>query len=208
MLSKDWQLKNARGVLRILANEISSQKIQDETLNDFIHLAICDFAEALSSVSAPDYGDKEELVLTTDVADLTNLRIDNIVKVVDGTNGLVIRTGAEEFEGLKGIPQKSKSVCCSRHGESLLFFKGSSVTAYGTITLYYNRIPKRAVQDTDYLDVRDKYVKLVLDKAKVLLYEQLKQAPPEFLTNQINNNIAAIRETTMRELGTAENQPK
>jgi len=59
--------------------------------------------------------------------------------------------------------------------------------------MYYNRLPNKAVNTTDYLDIKDKYVNVVIDKTRVALLGLLKLAVPETLSATVNNTLMAIR---------------
>lgn len=215
-LSKDWTLQNARGILRILANQIAGDEVQDLGIDDFIHLAISDLAELLGEAGYPDYGEVQTFTAIDNGIGTTNgidsiilsslnselessLKIDQITKVVGVTNGLFIEISAKEFDGLSSIPQKTSNVFWFKFGDLILMYPGSDLNLDSTIYVYYNRTPTKATADSDYLDVKDKFVKLALDKAKIMIYEQLNMASPESLTNQINANIQQIRQTNIQE---------
>jgi hypothetical protein len=273
MLSHDWTLASARGVLRILARSLGADSILDTELNDFIHLAICDLAELLNAAKYPDYGVPvvintvspggivtgatytsstnniqqtshgftsadigkliafqysttfqavAKIVSITDAnnfivsngfgsstytinyctftasqsitIDISSYRLDTITKVVDSINGLVVPADDNDIENYSTMDQKQYNVFWDRIGDTLYLYKGTHVASLGTLTLFYNRLPIKATLSTDYLDIRDKYMKLALDKAKILVYETLKQQPPENLTSTTNTSVAAIRQ--------------
>jgi hypothetical protein len=199
-LSKDWQLANVRGLLRIFANEVAPDKIQDLTLDDILHLAICDTIEALGEAAYSDYGTKQTVTQTSDVIDISSYGYDTITKLVDATNGLVVEVNPTEFEGLAGIPQKQSNVFWTKIGQSLYLYKGSSVSAYGTLNLFYNRRPIKATGDSDYIDISDKFADLAIQKAKARVYEVTNQVPPESLTSSINQQIQNVRKANMDEM--------
>ena len=201
-LSKDWTLKQVRSLLRLLANSISQQEIVDAVLDDFVHLAVCDLAELLSNSSFPDYVTTATVTQVSGVIDISTLRVDRVDKLVDATNGLCIKVNSKEFENMANISQYTKNVWYYQAGDSIYINKGATAGLYGTLTLYYIRIPTKATLDADFIDMRDKFMKLVVDKAKVLLYEELKVAAPDSLTNSINNNIQQIRAANIDELKT------
>ena len=138
-LSKDWTLKEVRGILRGLANELAPEKVQDLDVDDFLHLAVCDVAEMLNEATIPDYGEKQTVTQTSDVIDLSSYRIDTVIKLVDANNGICIEIPQKSFENLANLQNKQDNIFWYRHGENSYLFKGSNVGTYGTLSLYYNR---------------------------------------------------------------------
>jgi hypothetical protein len=200
MAKSTWTLKRARGLLRIFANEVAPDKIQDLTLEDIIHLAIGDTVEALGEAVYNEYGTKTTVTQANDVIDLSAIKYDSITKLVDETNGLCIEENNIAFEGVSGIDQKKKNIFWTKIGSNIYLSKGSEVSAYGTLSLYYNAVPTRADEDTEYLDIPEKFVDLALTKAKIRVYEITNQVPPESLTNALSNQIQQIRKTNADEL--------
>jgi hypothetical protein len=198
-LSKDWTLQRARGILRVLIGEISEQEIQDLFLDDVIHLAVCDLAELLGESQYNDYGTLQIVTQTSDVIDVSTYRIDTITKLVDATNGYCVEKNPRELEGLAGLLQTQGNIYWSKFGTNIYLYKPTALT-YGTLTLYYNRVPTKATADGDFLDIRDKYAKLAIDKAKILLYEMVGKAAPETLTGSVNNAVQQIRQANREEL--------
>jgi len=199
-LSKNWTLKKVEDVLRNLVNEIAPDKVQSLTFTDYINIATQDVAEMLASASQPDYGTKQVVTQTNDVIDISTYNVDKIIKLTDDVNGLILPAKDFEFENLANLPQKQDNIFYNHFGEEILLYKGSNVTAYGTtLTLYYYRQPALASSSSDYLDIKDKYVPLVLAKAKNLVYEQLKTIPPESLTSLIESKTAQIRNLNREE---------
>ncbi len=197
-LSKDWTLSRILGMLRILVNEIAPDKIQDLELIDLIHLAVCDVAELLSAASFPDYGVNVVVTQSSNVIDISSLRIDSITKLFDATNKLCIEVDPSEYENLITIIQKQSNIFWTQIGENIYLYKPTALV-YGVLTLFYNRIPVKVTDTTDTLDMKDQFMKLVLDKTKIMIYETLKQTPPEALTNAVNNSIAQIRQSNLEE---------
>jgi hypothetical protein len=137
--------------------------------------------------------------------DLSALNIDKIIKVVgstankDGTRAKILKVGTDEFENLPNLEDKQDNVWFNKIGEQLHLYKGEGVAEIGTITLYYKRQPTPVIVETDYLDIKDKYIPLVIAKCKAMVYEQLEQTPPEALTNAITSRTAMIRESNLAE---------
>lgn len=132
--------------------------------------------------------------------DISSYRINNIVKLVDDANGLVVEDNPIEIEGENRNPGRTKSSYWYRHGNYVYVVKGTSAPSFGTLYLYFNRIPTKATEDTDKLDIRDEFAKLAIDVAKVMIYETLKETPPEALTNTINSSINQIIDSNTKEM--------
>ena len=81
---------------------------------------------------------------------------------------------------------------------------GSSVSSFGTLTMYYNSYPQNVSEDEDYLDIRDNYIPLVTAMAKNYCLEHLGITAPEALTNIITTKTREIRENVLREKGLIE----
>jgi len=138
---------------------------------------------------------------------ISSLNIDRIIKIVDSVNGLVVNAGDLEIEGITyfsvdkpGNSLKQKDMFYTVNGETISIYKGTSIDNPGTLTMYYYRQPNLVVNSTDYIDVKDKYMSLVISKAKNLLYEQLQTNPPESLTNLIEQKSAIIRANNNEEI--------
>jgi len=117
--------------------------------------------------------------------DLSTLKIHKIVKLVDSINGEVAPAGDSDFEKLADFDEYSESVCYNHVGETLELFKGSDVASWGTLTLHYYRTPNLLSADTDYVDLKDDYIGLLIDKCKLVIYEIAKQAAPQDLSNSV-----------------------
>jgi len=127
--------------------------------------------------------------------DLSALRIDKVIKVVDATNGLVSERKDLAFENLSNISHLTNSVFYNLFGETLFLSKGSNVSAWGTLTLYYYRIPVLVSVDGDFIDMRDKYMDLLIDKCYLDIYAIGKAAPPQSVMDNVRSATAQIRGT-------------
>lgn len=218
-LSKVWTLAKITSVLRVLINEIAPDKVQSLSIVDYVNLATQDLAEMLNGASQPDYGVAEKLAAATEptaittldvyykagetkyVVDLASLAnsVDKVIKLFDSANGLILPAGDYEFDNIINIPQKQKNVWYIQFGEKIFLLYGTGATQIGTVTLFYYRQPTMVSADGDYVDMKDKYVPLLVAKAKNLIYEQLRMAPPESLTNMIEQKSAEIRKLNLEE---------
>ena len=198
---KDYQLSEAISMLQIRVNELTQQRIEKKQIIDALHISITETAELLAEVNLFDLGATATITPSGDICDVSALNIQNCVKIVDATNGLCLYKDEKELPALVSSPQKKANVYWTRRGTNIHLYKGD-LSAYGTLTLYYTRYPVKATADADYLDIKDTYLPMVLDKAKLHLYEQLRIKPPVSLENTVNNNIARIRKAYQKQIKT------
>jgi DNA-binding protein len=131
--------------------------------------------------------------------DLSIYPISQITKIVDSISNEVIKVGDREFDNLYRFDEKQNKLYWFKHGQALFLYKGANVVNFGTLIMFYNSYPQRVMEDTDYLDIRDMYVPLVIAKAKNYCLEHLGIEPPESLQNLIDSKTASIRDNIMRE---------
>lgn len=125
--------------------------------------------------------------------DLSSLKIDKIIKLVDSTNGPVAAAKDDAFDNLANNDMYDNSVMYNYFGETLYLFKGADVSAWGTLSLYYYRLPTLLSADGDYVDLRDKYVPLLIDKCYLEVYTRGKKGAPQTVVDNVKNATAFIR---------------
>jgi len=130
--------------------------------------------------------------LTDDTIDLSGYEIDHIKYIVDVTNGRFIPINESEADTIKSQVIKTSKVHYYISGETAILMRGSAVSTYGAITLCYQRLPVQPVSDTDYIDVRDKFIPLAIKYTKAYCYEYVGKTAPEVLTASINNDLQQI----------------
>lgn len=140
--------------------------------------------------------------------DISTLKIDKIIKLVDGTNGLVGPQKDFPFENLANMDDYDKSIFYSHFGELLILFKGSGIPAWGTLTLYYYRLPTLVTEDADYIDMKDKYIPLLIDKCKLELYELANKLAPKELSQSVDSKTQLIRQMNEGKLQTISGKNK
>jgi len=281
-LNHYYTFSKIKSLLRVLADEIGVNKIQDATIMEIVNANVFDIAEQLNGSLAPDYSvtatltdaathysDAEVLMdsyvnatktvtktahglTTADIGrrvilhseipgyagvstiasvpststftiadtqhaslsggaayyfvlsrhtstylDLSALKIDKIVKLVDSVKGLVAEKKDLAFENLTNIDDYDNSVFYNHLGESLYLFKGANVSTWGTLTLHYYRLPNAVTADADYIDLKEKYIKLLLGSCKLDIYELAQKQAPKELTQSVESKTAAIRQTNL-----------
>lgn len=140
--------------------------------------------------------------------DLSSLKLDKVVKLVDSINGLVSPRKSFDFENLSGISHFSNSVFFYQGGETLYLWKGSDVAMWGTLTLHYYRLPALPSADADYIDLKDKYIPLLIDKCKLEVYELGKETPPQALSGNVDQRSQAIRQLNAEKEASLKNKQK
>ena len=129
--------------------------------------------------------------------DLSALKLDKIIKLVDSTHGLVPLKTAFDIENITNLAHNSTEVFGYHEGESIYLYKGSGVTSWGTLTLHYYRLPDLPTSDSDYIDVKDKYIRLLVDKCVVDVFALAKMEAPAQLRDNVDNRTQAIRQSNM-----------
>jgi len=109
--------------------------------------------------------------------DVSSLRIAKIKKLKDSTNGLVTPTDDNTFEGLD-IEDFDDDVFYNHFGQSLYLFKGRNVTAWGTLTLFYHRMVTLCTASTDYIDLDERRIPMLIERCEADLYKLVNQVPP------------------------------
>lgn len=209
-LSKQWTVLIAVGFLRVLADKLSDDELTDEALIDILYGAVCSVVELLGPAAYKDYGQLVAITsandLTSDTYDISALEFDSLIKISDTDNNLYKEVRMKELDNFHALNnQFASKIVFAQHGEVIYFNKGSNTYAT-TVNLYYIRMPQKAgidsgtVETGDTLDIRDKYADLVIDKAKIKVYELLGKVAPESLTQSVNASSAQVRAANLAEM--------
>lgn len=192
---------------------------------DYLLTKIVSITNANAFVVADSFGEDRTTSGTLDVSygvlpltayttnkldcDISTINLDRIIKITDSVNGLVNPAGDAEIEGisyysasLPGNSLKQGNVWFTQIGETVSVYKGTSVSAYGTLTMFYYEQPTLlGTSDplTTYIDVRDKFIPLLFAIVKNILYEQLQKQAPDSLTAMIAAKTADIRASNKEE---------
>lgn len=134
-------LEELRNDLRARLPEENRSVILDSELNRFLNLGQYDTAMKLSGVNSIWYGSKDTVTISSREIDLSSLSIMRIIKLVDGTNGVVPFYDERYFEELSKNFEYDKVRAVSHFGTVLDVYAGASAPTVGTLTLYYYRKP-------------------------------------------------------------------
>lgn len=205
-LSKSWTLSGVLGMLRILAQALKNSKLTDDAIIDFFHLAVCEVAELLGEAGFNDYAAVDDLSVTNNQIDLATASgaVDKIKIIKDGDR-VWDDDELAKLNTLAKIDQNSTAIYYDRHGDIIEVVSAVEVLPT-TAKVYYSRLPEKTTTLTDYVDINDKYVKLAIDKAKVMIYESMDKQPPQGLSHSVESKVNAIRKATLDEMAVAKGQ--
>jgi len=211
----------ARSDLRSRLGNVTSEKLVDDELNYWLHIAQIDIASRLSSISAQWYGEEETGI------DLSSLTAGSVVSVtlsspapsailrpvlIVGTAGvidgaLIPWSRLEEIYSYVGMTTYTEHTSAALHGSKLYFYTGSGLTVAGTedATFFYIKKPDAiyggATTDSTNLDVPDEYVDLVIMHAQGKAYQKLGAVQQKADVDQdINTRLNDVRQAFAHEM--------
>lgn len=124
--------------------------------------------------------------------DLSSYSIANIVKLEDSVNGFITPAGYNEISMIASLDDNSESVFYNHSGEVLILKKGSDVSTWGTLSLTFNRNPDEVTTGSDYIDMKDEYVPLLVDMVKLDMYQLANADAPPALSTGVENKVQSI----------------
>jgi hypothetical protein len=108
----------------------------------------------------------------------------------------------EAFRNFRSsAPQNRNKIVWVLSGDQILLQKGSALSAYGTLTLRYPRVPNNLTADSDYIDLPDgAATALMVELLKRELLRRFKQLEPNMedlalLVKNMYNTFATIVQT-------------
>lgn len=171
---------------------------QIESITDVDNFVVSP-ANLVSSISAPNCDFGVFTAHQTSTLSIASLKFSHLAMIRDTNNGEWIEKKNKEFQNLANYTQFQENIYYYRHGESIFIYEGTSASTIGTITLEYFGFPTLPSVETDYLDIRDIYVPLVIAKTKNYVYEHLQRTPPEALSSIIAQKTQQIRDANLSE---------
>lgn len=211
MTSKDWTLDDALGYLRVLTNQVGTNKVQSNFVIDFLHSSLSEVMQYLSVSKIFDYGIKTTLAVsvsgtygTASLSGFTTNPVNKIIKIVDPSQAtgkrLCVEVTQEQFDNLKNIKQNTTgTIFWARNGNDINFYSGD-LTIGATLDFWYIAYPKKITIGTDYLEVKDPFIGLVLAKTKLKIYEMINSKPPDTINSAVNNQILEMRNAGLTDL--------
>jgi len=129
--------------------------------------------------------------------DISAYNLDRIRGLNDASNGVLIpEPDYDKFYNLSELSDHQSNIFWNQHGQSLRLYVPSGMSL-GVITMDYFRSIIPVVNSTDKLDVRDKYVDLVLDKMMNYIYQHLEKYG--LLKPGVDQKTLAIRQQNLLE---------
>jgi len=210
MNSKDWTLADALGFLRVLTNQIDVSKVGSNFIIDALHSSLSEVMQYLSVAKIFDYGIKTTLsasvsgdYATASLTGFTTNPVNKIVKIVDSAQAvgkrLCVEVTQEQFDNLKNIIQNTTgTIFWARNGNDINLYSGD-LTISASLEFWYIGYPKKITTTTDYFEIKDPYMGLVLAKTKLKIYEILQSSPPDSINQGVNSKIALLRNASIQE---------
>lgn len=101
-----------------------------------------------------------------DGVNLSSVAFMEIVKIVDGTNGIAARLDGDSFFGAWSgdNPNYANSIFFQYAGNALYAGKGSGISAFGTLTATFEEKPTTITATSDALDIRPEHIGVLKDE--------------------------------------------
>lgn len=162
-LGKNTTIKTIISMVRIKTGTVIDDKITDALFIDLLNMNVADLAKRLNEINAPFYMSSGTITLSGASYPISSLAIDRLIKLVDGTLGLVLPVSTSEYEKISlNTSQNGSSMYYVHEGEVIRIFKGASLAAHGTLTLHYYRVPTYATLTSEYPDIPDSFTALLV----------------------------------------------
>jgi len=117
---------------------------------------------------------------------ISSLRVKDVVKVVDATNGNAVRLGSHEFANATSDYRYNSSVVAQYAGDAIYIDSGSGITSFGNCTLTYDRIPDEITSSASVIDILPNYLPLFVDELVSLMCNYLGKPIPQEITDKQN----------------------
>jgi len=97
-------------------------------------------------------------------ANLSGSSVLDLVKIVDGTNGNLVRLDSDAFAGFASNPNYDSSVVTEFAGEAVYLAKGSGVSAYGTLTATFDEKPETLASVSTSIDLLPEHLEMFTEE--------------------------------------------
>jgi hypothetical protein len=145
--------------------------------------------------------------------DISNIAYDRIISIEDSTYGTCTEIGLKEFGSLQRVdfPHKSYDddiVYCVL-GQTIRFRNGAKITSPAVKTMYYQRQPNYPTNfsDSEYVDLADKHIPLLIKRIYTLLILQVENDIPHNLAQEMQLDYAAISNYAQAEIANRVKSP-
>ena len=172
-LSKSYTGKIIGDIVRNVAEEYGQNRLQPQDVLDYVNLAVL---KVYNDIPKFLYQTPVTRTVSSGYIDLSDLIVEKIEKITDTANGIWIPAGIDEIENFADNTRRQNNVYYSHEGQRVKVYKGDNTSAYGTISMLYEREIVLCDDETDFIDVPDKYAPAVMEIAKAITHEKLKVA--------------------------------
>ena len=130
--------------------------------------------------------------------DISDINFDKIVAIYDSEYGECIFVTPQEFASIGRADFGHKSydddIIWTQIGSNVYFRNGSQIISPGTKTMWYQRQPSYPVNfdDTEYVDIADKWIPLLLKRIYTLMILQSENDIPKNLHEEMQLDYAQI----------------
>ncbi|MGV8131549.1 MAG: hypothetical protein ACP5N7_05620 [Candidatus Pacearchaeota archaeon] len=160
-----------------------------DSINDFT------VADAIFSGNIADLSYSVLSHHSSSYLDVSSLNIDKINKLVCSINKNISEVPTNDFEDLSDA--YTKSCFYSYEGGFIYLFKGSEVSTFGTLTLSYNRLPILPTSGSEYIDLEEKHIPLLIDLCSLEIYAIAGKEAPIGLSSGAENLTKELREANL-----------
>lgn len=135
------------------------------TTNDWVHLRFMVGTAAAESISGSNlFAIIKPNPTYNNGANLSTLNLFDMVKIVDGTNGNVVRLDSDAFSTFANNPNYDSSVVAEFAGEAAFIEKGASVSSFGTLTLTYDEKPDSIASAATAIDLLPEHLQMFTEE--------------------------------------------
>lgn len=118
-------------------------------------------------------------------ANLGSLSVLDSVKIVDGTNGNLVRLESDAFAGFLSNPNYNSSVVTEFAGEAAYIDKGSSLSSLGTMTMTYDEKPDNIASATTEIDLLPEHLQMFTEELVRWTLNYLQKPIPKEYENPL-----------------------
>lgn len=162
-LGKNTTLGKIEDIVRFKTGTVNDNLLTATMMLDLNNYHVGDLAKKLSEMNAPFYMDDDTITLSGSAYPISSLKVDKIIKLVDGTLGIIKFVSPEEYERAASFTnQYGSSLLAVQEGEQIRIFKGASLGSHGTLTLYYYRSATHGASRSAFPDLPDAYTGLLI----------------------------------------------
>jgi hypothetical protein len=195
--STRWTAFDVLSSSRELAKTVDQKKVVQEQGKYFYKIALSEIVTLLNSSLDPSYHTSVALTVIGDNANISDVLYDRIISIEDTNVGQCVEVGSQEFASLGRLKFQHKSygddIVWCLYGNTIRFKNGDKITP-GTKTMWYQRQPVYPVDfsDTEYVDLADKWIPLLIMKIYTLMILQNEPDIPKNIAQEMQTYYQLI----------------